>query len=161
MTIKQFAILIGLLDVLIACGCVGTSLNSNPPEYVQSVSTIKDDSGLQLYFILADKDGAMTTSDGKFVFEITKGDYTLFKSNHETQGDYILFKSNPINVTKSSFEKRSIVLGKFKKEVILYIIGKVPYDKMRIAPSSGLEDVKISFTRSDGKTLENKEALNF
>jgi hypothetical protein len=135
------------MAVLIACGCVGSSLNSNPPEYVQSVSAINGP-GLQLYFILADKDGAMTTSDGKFVYELTQGDHTLFKSN-------------PINVTKSSFEKRSIVLGDLQKDVILYIIGRVPYEKMRVAPSSGLKDVKISFTRPDGKTLEDKEAVLF
>lgn len=90
----------------------------------------------------------MTTSDGKFVYEITQGDYTLFKSN-------------PINVTKSSFEKRSIALGNLQKDVILYIIGRVPYEKMSVAPSSGLKDVKVSFTRPDGKTLEDKEAVNF
>jgi hypothetical protein len=134
--------------VLIACGCVGSSLNSNPPDYVQSVSTIKDDSGLQLYFILADEKGEMTTSDGKFVFELTQGSDTLFKSD-------------PINVTKSSFEKRSIKLGRFTKDVILYEIGRVPYEKMREAPSSELRDVKVSFTRPDGKTLEDEEAVNF
>jgi hypothetical protein len=145
--IKQLTVFTGLMAILIACGCVGNSLNSNPPEYVQSVSAINGQ-GLQLYFILADKDGAMTTSDGKFVYEITQGGYTLFRSN-------------PINVTKSSFEKRSIELGNFKKDLIIYIIGRVPYEKMRKDPSYGLKDVKVSFTRPDGKTLENKEAVDF
>jgi hypothetical protein len=135
------------MAVLIACGCVGSSLNSNPPEYVQSVSAINGP-GLRIYFILADKDGSMTTSDGKFVFEITQGSYTLFKSD-------------PINVTKDSFEKKNIGTGKFARDVILYLIGRAPYQNMRIAPSSGLKDVKISFTRPDGKTLEDKEAVLF
>lgn len=90
----------------------------------------------------------MTTSDGKFVFEITQGGYTLFKSN-------------PINVTKSSFEKRSIGTGNFAHDVILCLIGRVPYENMRTAPSSNLREVKISFTRPDGKILETKEAVAF
>jgi hypothetical protein len=136
------------MAVLIACGCVGSSLNSNPPDYIKSISTIKDVSGLQIYFILADKDGDMTTSDGKFVFELTQGDYTLFKSD-------------PINVTRSSFEKRSIGTGIFAHDVILYLIGGVPYENMRTAPSFGLRKVKISFTTPDGKTLEAKEIVAF
>ena len=116
--------------MLITCGCVGDSYNSNPPEYVQSVSVISG-KGLQLYFILADRDGATTTSDGKFIPEITQSGNTVFKSN-------------PINVIKSSFEKRSITLGNLQKDVILYIIGRVPYEKMRVAPSSGLKDVKVA-----------------
>lgn len=146
--LKEFAIILGLLVALAASGCVGNSLNSNPPDYVKSVSAVADGPGLQIYFVLADKDGAMTTSDGKFVLKITQDGSTLFQSN-------------PVNVTKSGFEQRSVGMGNFAHDVILHLVGRIAYEDMRKTPSSGLGEVQISFTTSEGRILEGKDSVFF
>lgn len=146
--LKELAIILGILAVLAASGCTGSSLNSNPPDYVKSVSAIKDGPGLQIYFILADKEGQMTTSDGKFVLKVTQGGRTLFTSV-------------PVNVTKSQFEKRSVGMGNFEHDVIMHLVGRLAYEDMSRSPQSGMGEVEISFTTPSGETLKGEETVFF
>jgi hypothetical protein len=44
-------------------------------------------------------------------------------------------------------------------DIISNLIVRVPYGNMRTSPSSGLSNAKISFTRPDGKILEDKKAV--
>jgi hypothetical protein len=127
---------------------MGSSLNSNSPDYVKTVTAIEDGPGLQIYFILADEGGAMTTADGNFVLEISQKDSTLFKTK-------------PINVTKSEFEKRSVGMGNFAHEVIMFLVGRIPYEDMYRTPSSGIGEVQIAFTTPEGKTLEGETNVFF
>jgi len=146
--LKKLAIVLGFLAAVVASGCMGSGLNSNPPDYVKTVSAIKEGPGLQIYFILADESGQMTTSDGKVVLKITQDGSTLFESK-------------PFNVTKSSFEKRSVGMGNFAHDVILHLVGRIAYEDMRIIPKSGMGEVQISFTTPDGRTLEGKDTVYF
>jgi hypothetical protein len=145
---KKAIIVACLLAAVALCGCIGSSLNSAPPDYIKTISAVKDGNGLQIYFILADKSGAMTTADGKFVLQIT-------------QDGRKLFESSPVNVTKSAFQKRSVGMGNFAHDVVLHLIGRIPYENMRSMPESGRGEVKITFTTKDGKAMEGEEKIFF
>jgi hypothetical protein len=146
--LKELVVVLGLLVVLAASGCIGSSLNSNPPDYVKTVSATKDGPGLQIYFILADKSGAMTTADGKFVIEMTQKGNTIYKSN-------------PINVTKGTFEQRSVGMGNFAHDVVMYLVGRIPFSGMYSTPENGMGEVKITFTTSNGREMEGKDTVFF
>lgn len=123
-------------------------MNSSPPDYIKQVSAIKDGDGLQIYFVLADKSGQMTTADGSFVLEVTQKDETLFLSN-------------PVNVTKNGFEKRSVGMGNLAHDVIMHLVGRLSYKDMRSAPKTGMGEVKITFTTADGQKIEGKDNVFF
>jgi len=140
--------IIGIIALVALSGCIGGGLNSNPPDYVKQVSAIKDGDGLQIYFILADKSGQMTTADGSFVLDISQDDETLFLSN-------------PVNVTKSDFEKRSVGMGNLAHDVILHLVGRISYKDMRSIPKTGMGNVKITFTAADGQKIEGTDNVFF
>ncbi len=146
--IKQIIIIACLLVVVTLSGCVGNSLNSNPPEYVKSVVVTKEGPGVQVYYILADKNGVMTTADGAFVLELTQDGSTLWISKS-------------MNVTKSDFEQRTVGMGNFAHDVIMHFIGRLAYSDMRRTPKSGIGEVKLTFTTSDGRILEGKDTIFF
>lgn len=136
------------LAVLILSGCIGNSLNSAEPDYMKSVSAIKDGNGLQIYYILADKEGAMTTSDGKLLLQITQAGRTLFMSNL-------------VNVTKSQFQERKVGMGNFEHEVIMHYVGRIPYESMRRFPESGLGKVEVMFQTPTGENLTGDASVFF
>jgi hypothetical protein len=146
--IKKIMLVVGLLAVIALSGCVGNSLNSAPADYVKTVSAVKDGEGFQIYFILADKNGDMTTSDGSYVLNIMQNKGTLFETV-------------PANLTKGDFEKRSVGMGNFAHDVILHLVGRLPYDKMYRMPKSGTGEVIIKFTTPDKRVLEGKETVFF
>jgi hypothetical protein len=146
--IKKAIIVTCLLAVIALCGCIGSSLNSAPPDYIKTISAVRDGNGLQIYFILADKSGAMTTADGKFVLQVIQDGRTLYESY-------------PVNVTKSNFEERSVGMGNFAHDVVMYLIGRLPYENMQSKPESGMGEVKITFTTKDGKAMEGEEKIFF
>lgn len=137
-----------LVAAVFLCGCIGNSLNEAEPDYVKSVSAIKEGDGLQIYYILSDKDGAMTTSDGKLLLQITQGGRTLFKSNL-------------VNVTKSQFQERKVGMGNFEHEVIMHYVGRISYENMRRAPESGLGKVEVMFQTPTGENLTGDASVFF
>lgn len=142
--IKSIIVIVGIVSLVILSGCVGNSLNSNPPDYIKSIVAVQEGPGLQIYYILADKGGAMTTADGSFVLEISQDDRTLWKSRS-------------VNVTKSDFEQRSVGMGNFAHDVIMFLVGRIAYEDMYRMPESGLGDVKLTFTTTDGRVLEEED----
>lgn len=146
--IKRAIIVACLLAAIALCGCIGSSLNSAPPDYIKTISAVKDGNGLQLYFILADKSGAMTTADGNFTLRVTQDGRTLYQSY-------------PVNVTKNDFQKRSVGMGNFAHDVVMHFVGRLPYENMRSIPTSGMGEVKITFNTKDGKAMEGEEKIFF
>lgn len=147
-TIKELAVLLGLLAVLAASGCIGSELNSNPPEYIQSIYLSKEGSdGISIYFILADKRGASTASDGNFSLTVIDDIGTLLESTH--------------NVTKSDFIKTTSGMGRgnFAHPIILLNIGRIPYSAMTRKPSGLSSKVIVSFVTPDGKRLSGDVSI--
>jgi len=141
------ALLISLAAIAMS-GCLGGSLNSAPPDYIKTISAVKDGNGLQLYFILADKSGEMTTADGNFTLRVIQDGRTIHQSY-------------PINVTKSDFQKRSVGMGNFAHDVIMCYIGRLAYSDMRKIPDKGVGEVSITFITPDGKKLDGSENVFF
>lgn len=102
--------------ILLTFGC--SQLNDNPPEYIKEFVVYKEGQGLMIYLILADESGAMTTSDGGVILTIS---YTAYNKE-------IVLKEIYRKVKKSDFQKAKVGLGPFQREVILYPIGRIPYD---------------------------------
>jgi len=146
--IKRIALIIGILAVVALSGCVGNSLNSSPPDYIKTISAVQDGQGLQIYFILADKSSAMTTSDGKFVLKMTQDGRTIYQSRL-------------VNVTKSDFAQRSVGMGNFAHDVVMDYVGRIAYTDMRSIPKSGMGEVILTFTTPDGRVLDGKETVFF
>jgi hypothetical protein len=146
--IKTILAVAGMILLVALSGCIGSSLNDNPADYIKQVSAIKDGDGLQVYFILADKSGQMTTADGSYVLDITQDGSTLFKSKS-------------VNVTKSTFEKRSVGMGNFAHEVVMHLVGRISYQDMRRVPDRGSGEVKITFRTADGKVIEGSDSIFF
>ena len=143
--IKNAMCLIGLVAILAACGCLGSSLNNNPPDHIKDVSFIKEASGYQAYFILADKAGQETTSDGQFKIKISQGSGWYSLSN---------------NVTASKFQKVKLGIGAFEHEGIIYNIGIIPKSNLaEYGLDSGMADVTLTFTTSDNRTLEGESTI--
>ncbi|MGA2315575.1 MAG: hypothetical protein ABSG71_04250 [Thermodesulfobacteriota bacterium] len=59
--------LIFLLCFMPACS---ERRNTNPPDYLKNLAAYKEGDGLIIYFILADRNGQMTTCDGEATIEI-------------------------------------------------------------------------------------------
>jgi hypothetical protein len=146
--IKESVCLISLIAVLAVCGCMGSSLNSNSPDYIKTVSAIKEGDGVRIYFILADKDGQETTSDGYFEADISSA---LSSNVYYFRG----------NITKSDFQKVKLGIGSFEHEAIIYNVGRASNEKMgRIAEASSGK-VTVRFTTPDNRTLEGEDAVYF
>ena len=59
---KKLIVVAGILMAVALSGCIGSSLNSAPPDYIKTVSAMKDGPGLQIYFVLADKNSQMNAA---------------------------------------------------------------------------------------------------
>jgi hypothetical protein len=135
MRLKQLAAFCALL-VMIGCGCLDSDLPTNPPTYVDTVHAAEAGSdGISIYYILADSNGAMTTSDGYVKVVITTWNDILYIGG--------------MNVTTSDFQKAKIGMGVFKHEVILHNLGRIKLDKA----TSGMVSVMLTFTTPDGEKL--------
>ena len=136
--------LVGTLAILIVCGCMG-SLNSNPPDHIKDISVIKEASGYQAYFILADKEGQETTSDGRYKINFSQG-----------RGWYSLTN----NATAAKFQKAKLGMGAFEHEGIIYNIGIIPKSSLaKYGLDSGMADVTLTFTTPDNRTLEGESTI--
>lgn len=127
------------VSATIGCGCLGGGgLPDNPPAYVESVyATDAGTNGISIYYILADADGQMTTSDGTAKV-IVKNNGITWTLNY--------------NVTKSDFQKAKVGRGAFEHEVILHNLGRKQLDR----DLSGTATVELTFTTPEGKEMTGK-----
>jgi hypothetical protein len=144
--IKQMAVLICLLAVLVACGCVGTS-NSSPPEYIKTVSAIKAGDGQQIYIILADKSGQETTSDGTITITIEDNTRLLYKSSQ--------------TVSKTEFQNAKLGMGAFQHDALILSLGRLAYSELLSKPKGLTGKVTITFTTPDKRDLKGDATVFF
>ncbi len=135
-------VLLGL--VLLGCGCLSGGLPSTPPEYVHSVYAAQAGSdGLTLYYILADKNGQMTTSDGELRIAV--------------QDDRGILWVSGCNVSRNDFRKAKIGAGAFEREVALHNLGRL---ELRREPS-GKVTTDLTFITQDGRILKGQDTTYF
>ena len=117
--------------------------------------------GLEIYFILADSSGAMTTSDGKVTLTIyeTYSRWSSWSSKF-IERDLPLY-SRSFNVKKTDFRKTKVGMGAFEHEVILYPIGRIKYSSFNRKPSEMTGKVKLIFQTPGGRILKGEERVSF
>jgi hypothetical protein len=136
--LKKLVVLTCLMAVLALSGCVGS--NTNPPDYIKQTTVLKEGDGLQIYIILADSSGQMTSSNGKFTMTIS-----------DNRGH---LSSQSIDVKTSDFQTAKIGMGALQHDALILNIGRIPFSGMLHTPSGSVK-VKVSFTPTGGKTLSD------
>jgi hypothetical protein len=157
---------IGLIAVL-AAGCVSNNGNSNvnsvsksesnSPETIKEVNASKDGhDGISVYFVLTDKDGKSTASDGTAMLNIGTGSPLLFTKTYD--------------IHKSDFKETSIGQGIYASKEIVCSLGYIPYTQFSQTPyTHGLENapyresstVTLYFKTPDGKTLRGVSQIQW
>lgn len=178
--LKLILIFIFILTTLLVFGC--TRLNQNPPEYIKELVVYTEGyDNLIVYFILADKSGAMTTSEGTAKLTIKdkrscirpaykmvttpKGYKSVPLSEEEIQA--ILEECRKpllelsLEIKKTDFGKHKIGKGAFEHKVILCPIGRIPYSTFTKSPYTSDGTVILEFQTVDGRTLKAREKFYF
>jgi hypothetical protein len=155
---------IGLIAVL-AAGCVSnhsntngvSNSNSNLPETIKEVNAYKDGhDGISAYFVLTDKDGKSTASEGTAMLNIGTGSPLLFTKTYD--------------IHKSDFKETTIGQGIYASKEIVCSLGYNPYTQFSQTPyTHGLENapyresstVTLYFKTSDGKTLRGVSQIQW
>lgn len=157
---------IGLIAVL-AAGCVSNNSNSNvnsvsksesnPPETIKEVNAYKDGhDGISVYFVLTDKDGKSTASDGTAMLNIGTGSPLLFTKTYD--------------IHKSDFKEMTIGQGIYASKGIVCSLGYIPYTQFSQMPyTHGLENapyresstVTLYFKTPDGKALRGVSQIQW
>lgn len=145
MSVKEVFALSVTICALIAAGCVG-ALNSSPPDYIKDVVATTEGDGYVVYFILADKSGEMTTSDGLAVLQIEDARRILY--------------TRQVQVSKSDFVKAKVGLGAFQHDAILYSFGRIPVSTFASKPSGLTGTVSLTF-KATGKTMSGEKTIFF
>ena len=157
--VKRSWIVTVILIVLGLIGCV--SLNENPPNYIKSVVAYKEGPGLAVYFVLADINGAMTTSDGRatLIISETKLDWdSQYFENIERES--VLY-SNSFVIQKNNFCLTKVGIGAFEHNVILYSFGRIAYSSFRKQPTEMFGKIKLIFQKPDGQIIEGEDSVLF
>ena len=142
---KKLFLTLSIVILIMGCG-----LNQNPPSYIKQVSAYKEGSdGLVVYFILADSSGAMTTSEGTVIIEI---------SEERSNGNSVILYKKTVPVLLSGFSKTKIGQGSFQRDAILFSFGRITYSSLISKPQAFSGKVKIDFT-SGGKTMQGEESI--
>lgn len=147
-----------------ATGCPNLSvgLNEAPPNYVKSFTAYKEGSdGLMLYFILADKTGAMTTAAGAMDIEIVETSHEYSKYEQRViERETLLFKDT-YYVVRKDFQLAKIGTGAFEHEAIICPLGRLTYSKFRAVPSEHLGKIRATFRTIDERKLPAEETVFF
>jgi hypothetical protein len=125
---------LALIMILLFTGC--QALNDKEPSSIKEIAAYKEGNGIVIYFILADADGAMTTSDGTVNVNILAA--------YGDKDERILY-GKQLAVRKKDFKKTEVGMGNFKREVILYPIGRIPYSAFKFDAGKTQGWVEIIF----------------
>jgi hypothetical protein len=106
------------------------ALNDRAPAYIKDVVAYKEGDWFVLYMVLADETGAMTTTDGHLQVTITSGTLDV-----HTLG---------VALKKSDFQRATVGRGAFAHDVVMYMIGRIPYSQFRYAVTGPFGTVKMN-----------------
>ena len=157
--------------------------NANPPDYLKKLTVYKEGDGLIIYFILADRDGQMTTCDGEASIEIRHvptdwdeienaldkyaesiGLHPKYLSEYgrrqalEKAEKILLSRKYPIK--KENFIKTKIGQAPFQQDAILYSFGRIPYDSIGYDLKNQKGKAKLILL-GPGKLFEAEETFYF
>lgn len=157
--------------------------NTNPPEYLKQLTVYKEGDGLVIYFILADRNGQMTTCDGEVSMEIRHvptdwdeikdaldkfaksiGLHPKYLSEYgkrqalEKAEKILLNRNYPIK--KKDFIKTKIGQGPFQQDAILYSFGRISYASIGYDLKNQKGKLKLILL-GPGKLFEAEETFYF
>jgi uncharacterized protein YgiM (DUF1202 family) len=124
------------------------------PSYIKAVTAYKE--GYQafvIYFILADSSGQMISADGLATLTIEQVDYSNSVERRLLKRTY--------SIAGSDFVSTTIGLGAFGRDALIYLFGRWEYTDFDRLPTGTRGQVTVTFTTSDGRTLEGKEIVYF
>ncbi len=154
-------IVLGVSALLWGKSCSALA-NQKQAVYVKDVTAYKEGSGgLMVYFVLADADGAMTTSDGTVTLVITQTRISLDPNNYRTRETDEVLYSTSFRVRKNDFRRTKIGLGAFARDGTLYPVGRITYSAFSKYPSELTGKVRMWFQTADGRTLEGEGSVIF
>lgn len=131
---------------------ISSSIEDGSADYMKTIYVSKEGyDGIEIYFILADKNGVSIASDGKMDLSITDEDTgrSLFSLSRY--------------VTKQDFRVATLGLGAFEHRAVILDIGRISYSEMRNVPNGEYDrgKVKIKFTTPTNKILSGMETVYF
>ena len=139
---------ISLYVIYLVFGRNASVIATTPPDYVKEVVAYAEgDRAFVIYFILADKDGQMTTSDGKATLSITDETNTLY--------------TKTVTVHRTDFQLTTRGQGAFKNDAILYTFGRITYDLFDREPDALTGEVSVTFAPSSGSKMSGKTSVFF
>jgi len=153
---KKLTLVAIVLGLLLVNGC-NISLNSNPPDYLKQFTVYKEGDGIIVYFVLADKDGQMTTSDGEATLSFVATHYDYPKEIR------LLDYSYPVR--KENFVRAKIGRGPFEQEVIMFSIGRIHFQSFRydfeaLKEKNWKGKVRLNFSGA-GRSFKGEETFYF
>jgi hypothetical protein len=145
-----------VLVAALVTGCVSKSnLKSTPPEVVREVNAYKDGhDGIRVSFVLTDKDGNPTASDGTAILNIGTSTPPLYSKDYD--------------IHTSDFKEMTVGQGVYAKKVLTCSLGFIPYAQFSEKPyMHGLDNVPyrdhsqvtLYFKTPDGKMLRGVTEL--
>ena len=144
---------------LLTVGCEGP-LNNNPPEYIEDVVAYKRGiDGVEVYFVLADKNGAETRSDGEVTLSIYEGhDISIpsITANDEFLSRLLeIFKvySHTITVRKVDFQRTQVGTGASEHKRTVCSLGRISFDQFIRPPLQRGGTVVLQFETPTGRVL--------
>lgn len=121
-------LLVGLFAVLAMCCCIGTGLNSNPPESVSKVNVDAGIDGILINFTLDDNDYVPTTSDGKAVISIGTKYSTYFTQTYDIKNsNFVGVKVREMGYGPGCGCPECYCIRPIEYEKIWYRFGKILY----------------------------------
>jgi hypothetical protein len=164
--------LLGLILVLVLAGCEGgvpapgepptpTSIprptstataRVAEPSYIKQLTVYEEGfRAYAIYFILADRNGAMVASEGTAKLTISQGSGSDEK--------VLLSKTYPVQ--RTDFVETKVGQGAFARDALICSFGRLSYDDFDMAPTEASGKVKVQFTLKSGKKLDAEESVYF
>jgi hypothetical protein len=154
----KLAFVAALVAACLTSAC--SVINDNPPDYIKEFAIYREGvDGFQVYFVLADKSGRPTSSEGWVYLTLC-----LPSSKENKIQDHIAYIHDR-KVTKSDFKKVTIGASAFERESLAYVFDRIEdYDLQDNLNSfynlSLREGIKAKNThKPDSILLKGKEGL--
>jgi len=136
-------------------------MNKAEPTYIKNIEVYKEGSdGFVIYIVLADKDGAMTTADGRLGVSISEAEHG-FSMDGLTEKLKELHSFH-MDIKQSQFQ--NIIVGEggpFERSLTMLYLGRFPYSALSSVPKQMTGKVSVDFRTKAGNYLKGDETILF
>jgi hypothetical protein len=152
------ALLMIVVAVTLVSGCGN---NTAPPEYIKDLVIYTEGNGIVAYMMLCDKDGRMTSVDGKVELRIWSEYEETYWVGYDmrTKQHSVPVFSATTDISKAQFYKTEVGMGSLAHEVFLYSFGRIDGAQLNLAlpeDEFASDYAEVVLTCADGKTLQLK-----